>query len=208
MELIKKTSRKAFKNKKSLTSFGLFKCPFCNNLVEKQLSHGKNAKSCGCQRAKLAGQTRAIHGMSKSRLYGIWSTMKRRCSDPRTGHRKYYYDKGIKVCTEWKNFLPFKKWATTNGYMEKLSIDRLDDSKNYCPENCEWVTSKENSRRRSCVKLSISTARENREKYSKGGTTQTVLAKTFNVSRRLIGNIINNQCWQEDIDSWRCCDDK
>jgi len=39
-------------------------------------------------------------------------------------------------------------WALANGYKEGLTIERIDKDKNYCPQNCEWVTRSENSRRR------------------------------------------------------------
>ena len=30
-----------------------------------------------------------------------------------------------------------------NGYSNKLSIDRIDNEKGYSPDNCRWVTMKE-----------------------------------------------------------------
>ena len=37
----------------------------------------------------------------------------------------------------------FKNWALSNGYSNKLTIDRIDVNGNYEPNNCRWVTSKE-----------------------------------------------------------------
>jgi hypothetical protein len=59
----------------------------------------------------------------------------------------YYYGKGIRVCQEWQNFDTFREWALASGYGKNLSIDRVDSNKGYCPENCEWVTLAENTRR-------------------------------------------------------------
>ena len=42
----------------------------------------------------------------------------------------------------------FKKWALTNGYHEGLQIDRRNNDKGYSPENCRWVTCKDNQRNR------------------------------------------------------------
>ena len=43
----------------------------------------------------------------------------------------------------------FEDWAFKNGYADTLTINRIDEEKDYCPENCEWISSKENSRYKS-----------------------------------------------------------
>jgi len=59
---------------------------------------------------------------------------------------KDYGGRGITVCQEWRTFEPFQAWALANGYAENLSIDRIDNDKGYSPENCRWVTEKQQSR--------------------------------------------------------------
>lgn len=59
--------------------------------------------------------------------------------------------KGIKVCEEWKHiegFINFYNWAIKNGYEENLTLDRIDNNKDYCPSNCRWKTPKEQSNHR------------------------------------------------------------
>ena len=63
---------------------------------------------------------------SRSPLYMIWSSMKRRCENPNMPNYKYYGAKGIKVCGEWHSFPKFKEWAKANGYVDGLSLDRID----------------------------------------------------------------------------------
>ena len=81
------------------------------------------------------------------KLYQIWVAMRRRCYDNTVINYEYYGGKGITVCDEWRtSYKVFEAWAIENGYVEGLSIDRIDTRKNYCPENCRWVTRSENSR--------------------------------------------------------------
>jgi hypothetical protein len=51
-----------------------------------------------------------------------------------------YYEKGIRVCDEWKQYASFEKWAKANGYKRGLQIDRIDNSQGYNPDNCQFVT--------------------------------------------------------------------
>jgi len=55
-------------------------------------------------------------------------------------NKKYYLNKGIKVCEEWRDFKNFEKWAKANGFDPTLVIDRIDGDGNYEPANCRWVT--------------------------------------------------------------------
>jgi len=121
----------------------------CGKLVEVpsgDLRSGK-IKSCGCLWKEMVKKINIIHGDSRIRLYDVWCSMKSRCLNPKNKAYKYYGGKGIKICKEWKNnYMMFKNWALANGYKEGLTIDRIDNDGNYCPENCQWLTKSENSR--------------------------------------------------------------
>lgn len=113
----------------------------CGNELIVEASHLRDghSTSCGCSRAK--------HGQAKTRLYHIWIGMKSRCKDVSNPIYKYYGGRGIRICKEWEdNFDEFSKWAASNGYLDSLSIDRIDVNGNYEPSNCRWADSKTQSR--------------------------------------------------------------
>lgn len=79
------------------------------------------------------------------KLYWIYYAMLDRCYNIKSPRYKDYGARGIKVCNEWKNDNKvFFAWALANGYKEGLTLDRLDNDKGYSPNNCAWVTNKEN----------------------------------------------------------------
>lgn len=83
---------------------------------------------------------------SNLRIYRIFNGMHSRCEIPTNSHYENYGGRGISVCPEWSGrdgFFYFYKWSMENGYSNKLSIDRIDNEKGYSPDNCRWVTMKE-----------------------------------------------------------------
>ena len=117
----------------------------------------ENTTSCGCYNREV----HTTHGMSKTPLYYVWRGMLQRvgvykCADEKD--KRDYQDRGITVCDEWLVFENFRDWALSHGYKEDLQIDRRDNDKGYCPENCRWVTPKENTNnRRNTLRLSDGT---------------------------------------------------
>lgn len=82
-------------------------------------------------------------GYSYGRLHNIWRTMKQRCYNPNRDCYKRYGGRGITVCDEWKNSShAFYDWALSNGYRDDLTLDRINNDGNYCPDNCRWATRK------------------------------------------------------------------
>lgn len=97
------------------------------------------------------------------RLLNMWQTMKQRCENPKREKYEAYGGRGISVCEEWHDSRKFVEWALSHGYKEGLQLDRIDNDGDYEPDNCRWVSPKENSRNRS-----------NNKKLSLCGITKTI----------------------------------
>lgn len=94
------------------------------------------------------------HGLTKTRLFRIWTSMKNRCHNVRAHAYSQYGGRGISVCEEWRNdVVAFKNWAMDNGYADHLTIDRIDVNDDYSPHNCRWVSYKtqQNNRRNNVI---------------------------------------------------------
>jgi len=83
--------------------------------------------------------------ISKTLLYRVLDNAKQRCKNKNNPEYKRYGIRGIKVCEEWdKSYKKFYDLAIKNGYKKGLQLDRINNNGDYCPENCQWITNKEN----------------------------------------------------------------
>lgn len=125
----------------------LFICS-CGNQFEAIIDKVKiNKASCGClQREKMKKMclNNITHGQKKHPLYSVWNNILYRCNDVTN---KYYGGRGIKVCERWKDINLFIEDMYST-YSKQLEIDRIDNDGNYEPQNCRWVTKKENCNNR------------------------------------------------------------
>lgn len=152
-------------------------------------------QSCGCygyeRRNEGSRKHQTIHGQKYTRLYDTWNNIKQRCNNPHHISYKYYGGKGIRVCDEWNNdFMTFYKWAFENGYnpqkdeirKNRLTIDRIDSDKDYCPENCRWATYKEQANNRTNTRFLT---------YNNETKTISDWAKIFNLNHNSIYRRLN-----------------
>lgn len=85
----------------------------------------------------------------KRRIKSIYRVMKNRCVNPNRHNYHRYGGRGIKVCDKWLNNIEsFVEWSVKNGYKKGLQLDRIDNDGDYTPENCRWVTPKDNANNR------------------------------------------------------------
>ena len=168
----------------------------CGNqtIVRSDYLKSGHTQSCGCIHKKYGGKVRT------DRLYRLYRSIIQRTTILRKDkHNHTYIEKGIVMCDEWRNdFNKFKKWALESGYdysknANEQTIDRIDNDKGYSPENCRFVSRKENnqneSKKRGIVCLSKEQQNEIKKLY-KNGSSSRKLAEKYKVSKTTIMNVI------------------
>lgn len=156
----------------------------CGNIISisgKYLYSNSTITSCGCRRKKRF----YTHGFSNTKIYKIYKGIKARCYNPKNNAYKYYGGKGIKLCSEWLNdFISFYNWSIENGYASNLTIDRIDNNKDYEPSNCRWVTIEEQSKNRTNVR---------KIEFKKEIYSLTDLSKIININRITLRKCIEKE---------------
>lgn len=126
----------------------------CGNEKVVSLSHLRSGHttSCGCYNREQASVRRMKFNLPKGYSavkdrsmpeFKIWLNMVTRCYNPGAIGWEYYGGKGIRISKEWlqESGMGFYQFFEDMGVRPpKYNIDRIDPTKDYCKENCRWVS--------------------------------------------------------------------
>ena len=155
------------------------KCDCGNEVVVsgKSLRSG-NTRSCGCLVNEHARENNdryvKKHGKTDTRLFKVWVSMKNRCKNPNATNYADYGGRGITIWDEWdNNFEEFFDWALSQGYdpaakRGQCTIDRIDNSMGYSPDNCRFANAAEQANnRRSTRHVTYNGIRKNLSEWAR-----------------------------------------
>ena len=159
----------------------------CGNTVERCITfaskkrHGSKS-SCGCDHhLKTHGKSATI-----KKLYYVWVAMRQRCNNPRNKDYPNYGGRGISVCSLWDNYNHFYNWALDNGYVEGLTIERVDVNLGYSPLNCVWLANE---------KQALNTRKIRKYEYKGEEYTIRELAELAGINFYTMKGRLNNYGW-------------
>lgn len=188
---VKKKASNVFVGGQSRSAY-LCVCRCGKEVIRLSQNLNNNFKSnCGCwskQQVTKLGKTKGKkrfwnykHGMFGTRFYSIYNNLVYRCSNPKSISFRFYGAIGIKNKFNSFNHFYDTMYASYIKHIKKYgikqtTIDRIDSTKNYSPNNCRWASYKEqaNNRKDNMV-------------LSYKGKTQTLAqwCKDFNLSAYL-----------------------
>lgn len=121
--------------------------------------------------------------------YSIWRGMRHRC---KSDHHRNYGGRGIRVCDRWNKFAEFLSDMGPRP-SKKHSLERVDNSKGYGPDNCVWATSTEQIRnRRNTVQPDVAKVIL---EFRELGFSFVKISEMIGVDRQTVGQIVRKRHW-------------
>lgn len=118
-------------------------CPACGTDFQRRHDRpGCCSRTCKARLRTGAANPNWRGGKTEHELYGVYSEILNRTTNPR--HKRYadYGGRGITVCDRWReDFWAFV--ADMGDRPEGHSVDRIDNNLGYEPSNCRWATATE-----------------------------------------------------------------
>ena len=182
-------------DKESKTRWAIVECKECKKEYKVDPRKLKYRKHCGCMKKNVVASK---YAKTHPQLGRTFNHMKGRCYNKNNQDYYNYGERGITICDEWlEDRNRFCEWSIANGFEEGkgLSIDRIDNNKGYCPENCRWSTPLVQSRNTRRTKLTYEIAEQIR-KDLKTMTSKNV-SKKYGISHGSVAAIKNKIIWKE-----------
>lgn len=151
--------------------------------------------SCGCYHR----EERSIHGYSARnpenedtfRAFKAYKSMLSRVK-PDSKYAKNYHDRGISI-TDPRWLVSPDNFMDDMGPCPKgMSLDRIDNNKGYCKDNCRWATDSEQQTNKRGVKITPVVFGEIKRAII-GGAKDTHIAKRFGLQRSSVRSIRTNK---------------
>ena len=145
MKFNRLTVLKRVENTKDGHARWLCRCS-CGNecvVIGKHLRSGA-IQSCGCLGREIRIKSNTTHAMAGTKIYEVWQSMMQRCYNAKCKDYPKYGGRGIRVCEHWHKFENFYADVSQMEHFneEGYTLDRIDNDKDYCPENCRWADKK------------------------------------------------------------------
>ncbi len=168
-------------------------CMHCGNMYPIPASNLRSGRSSKCKNCEK--EIRKMNSFSYDPLYRRFRSIISRCMDENHIAFDRYGERGIKLCKLWlKNPKKFIEWCRKNGYSKELHLDRIKNDGNYTPQNCRFVTPKENIRNSTVAKLTPEIVKTIKAML-KLKYRQNYIAKIFGVDYTTICSINIGRTW-------------
>lgn len=120
------------------------------------------------------------------------SGMIARCHNPNNPAYKHYGERGIDVCSQWRESL-LEFCRDMGARPDGMSVDRIDNNRGYYPDNCRWASVNTQSRNKRTTKVSERIIKNVMFDYEVLDLRYNEIAKHYNISSKHVGDIINGR---------------